>query len=142
MRLAVFPSAVLLAWRGEISVYRAAFGLGGIGLTIVTLLGDAVVEVTGARGGAVAWACWLIVSGGEVLFAWVAALATWRAARRGRPDGRRYRTIPVGLALVFVGTQLALMIGWTGWTAGAALGMTPEPAAVGLNWLIRSATGK
>ena len=64
------------------------------------------------------------------------AFGTPRSARRGRHDGRRYGALPVGLALVFVGAQLTLMIAWIGWTAGAALGLAPEPAAIGLNWLL------
>jgi hypothetical protein len=135
-----YASAALRAWRGEISLYRAAYALGGLGLAIAALLGDAAIAVTGAMGGATGWICWLSVNAGELLFVWVATVATWRSARRGRPDGRRYGLISVGLALFFVGAQLALTIGWTGWTAGAALGLAPEPAVVALDWLIRSDT--
>jgi hypothetical protein len=133
-----YAVAVSRAWRGEIGLYRAAYGLGGLGLAIASLVGDAAVAATGAMGSTTGWVCWLTVSAGELLFAWIAAVATWRSARRGRSDGRRYGPISVSLALIFVGAQLVLTIGWTGWTAGAALGWAPEPAAVALNWLIRS----
>jgi hypothetical protein len=135
-----YASAVLRAWRGEISLYRAAYGLGGLGLAMVALLGDAAIAVTGAIGGETGWVCWLAVSAGELLFVWIATVATWRSARRGRPDGRRYGPISVSLALLFVGAQLALTVGWTGWTAGAALGLAPEPGAIALNWLIQADT--
>jgi hypothetical protein len=135
-----YAAAALRAWRGEINLYRAAYGLGGLGLAVAALVGDAAVAVTGAMGDATGWVCWLAVNTGELLFAWIATVATWRSARRGRPDGRRYGPISVSLALLFVGAQLALTIGWMGWTAGAALGLAQEPAAVALNWLIRSDT--
>jgi hypothetical protein len=136
-----YASAVSCVWRGEISLYRAAYGLGGLGLAIAALLGDAAIAITSAMGSATGWVCWLVVNAGELLFAWIATVATWRSARRGRPDGRRYGLVSVGLALLFVGAQLALTIGWTGWTAAAALGLAQEPAAVALDWLIGSDIG-
>ena len=132
-------SAVLRAWRGEIGLYRAAYGLGGLGLALASLLGDAVSEAGASAGGAGGWISWVVVSAGELLLVWVAAVAAWRSARRGRLDGRRYGPIAVGFALTFVGIQLALTIGWTGWTALAGFGLAPEPAAFALHRLIQYA---
>jgi hypothetical protein len=130
-------SALVRAWRGEIGLYRAAYGLGGLGLAVASLLGDAVLEIAAAAGGASGWVAWVLVGAGELLCAWVAAVATWRSARRGRPGGRRYGAMAVGLALIFVGVQLALTIAWTGWTALAGLGLAPAPATLALDRLIR-----
>jgi hypothetical protein len=44
--------------------------------------------------------------------------------------------------LAFVGVQLVLTIGWTGWTALAGLGLAPAPAALVLDWLIRHTPGQ
>jgi hypothetical protein len=100
-------SAFLRAWRGEIGLYRAAYGLGGLGLVIISLLGDAILSIAAFAGGAIGWLSYLTGGAGELAFAWVSIVATWRAARRGRPGGA-YRPIAVGLAFAFVGVQLVL----------------------------------
>ena len=120
-------SAFLRAWRGEIGLYRAAYGLGGLGLVLVSLLGDALLSISPISGGIFGWLSYMAGSAGELAFAWVSIVATWRAAQRGRFDGRAYRPIAVGLAFAFVGIQFALIVAWTGWSGLAELGVAPQP---------------
>jgi hypothetical protein len=121
------PSAFLRAWRGEIGLYRVAYGLGGLGLALVSLLGDALLSIAPFAGGAIGWLSYIAGGAGELAFAWVSIVATWRAARRGRPDGRGYRPMAIGLALAFVGIQFLLITAWTGWSGLAELGVSPKP---------------
>ena len=121
------PSAFLRAWRGEIGLYRAAYGLGGLGLTLVSLLGDGLLFVAAFGGGAISCLSYIAGGAGELAFAWVSIVATWRAARRGRSDGSGYGPTAVGLALAFVSIQFLLITAWTGWNGLAELGVTPEP---------------
>jgi hypothetical protein len=118
----------LRAWRGEIGLYRAAYGLGGLGLVLVSLLGDALLSISAFTGGAIGWLLYIAGGAGELAFAWVSIVATWRAAHRGRPGGGAYRSMMVGLAFVFVGIQLVLTAAWTGWSDLAELGVAPEPS--------------
>lgn len=134
--LPLSDSAVLRAWRGEITLYRAAYGLGGIGLAVASLLGDAVLEAAPAARH-VGWLLWVAVSAGELLVAWVATVATWRSAQRDRRSGCRYGPIALALALSFVGVQLALTVIWIGWTGLARVRLAPRPAALLLNWIVR-----
>lgn len=121
-------SAFLRAWRGEIGLYRAAYGLGGLGLLLVSLLGDTVLY---AFAGAVPnWLSYVAGSSGELAFAWVSIVATWRAAQRGRPGGRACGPIAVGFAFAFVGIQFLLIAAWTGWSGFAELGLVPEPGGI------------
>jgi len=122
--------SALGAWRGEIGLYRAAYGLGGLGLVLVSLLGDALLSVSGSLGGATGWLSYIAGGAGEVAFAWVSIVATWRAARRTRPDGRAYGPMAVGLAFAFVGIQFILVAAWTGWSGLAELGVASEPGDV------------
>jgi hypothetical protein len=124
------PSAFSRAWHGEIGLYRAAYGLGGLGLALVSLLGDALLSISAFAGGIFGCLSYMAGGAGELAFAWVSIVATWRAARRGRPDGRPYGSIAVGLALAFVGIQFILITGWTGWNGLAELGIAPEPEDV------------
>jgi hypothetical protein len=121
-------------WRGDIGLYRAAYGFGGIGVAIVLLLADALVSApTSSIAG---WLSYLAGGTGELAFAWISVVATWRAARKGRPAGRPYGPIPVGFAFAFVGIQLALIVAWTGWNGLADLGVLPDPG----DTLLRSLT--
>lgn len=121
-------SPFLRAWRGEIGLYRAAYGLGGLGLVLVSLQGDALLSVSAAVGGAIGWLSYVAGGTSELAFAWVSIVATCRAARRGRPGGgRAYGSLAVGLAFAFVGMQFVLIAGWTGWSGLAELGVAPEP---------------
>ena len=81
-------SAFSRAWHGEIGLYRAAYGLGGLGLALVSLLGDALLSISPFAGGIVGCLSYMAGGAGELAFAWVSIVATWRAAQRGRPDGR------------------------------------------------------
>jgi hypothetical protein len=120
----------LRAWRGEIGLYRAAYGLGGLGLVLVSLLGDALISISAFTGGAIGWLLYIAGGAGELAFAWVSIVATWRAAHRGRPGGGAYRPMMVGLAFAFVGIQLVLTAAWTGWSGLAELGVAPEPGDI------------
>jgi hypothetical protein len=120
-------SAFSRAWHGEIGLYRAAYGLGGLGLALVSLLGDALLSISPFAGGVVGCLSYMAGGAGELAFAWVSIVATWRAAQRGRPDGRAYGPMAVGLALAFVGIQFLLITAWTGWNGLAELGVAPEP---------------
>ena len=120
-------SLLSCAWRGEIGLYRAAYGLGGLGLVLVSLLGDALLSISAFTGGAIGWLLYIAGGAGELAFAWVSIVATWRAAHRGRPGGGAYRPVMVGLAFAFVGIQLVLTAAWTGWSGLAELGVAPEP---------------
>jgi hypothetical protein len=97
---------------------------------LVSLIGDAFLSIAAFAGGAIGWLSYIAGGGGEFAFAWVSIVATWRAARRGRPDGRAYGPIAVGAALAFVGIQFLLITAWTGWSGLAALGVAPEPGDV------------
>jgi hypothetical protein len=130
-------SALLRTWHGEISLYRAAYGFGGIGLAAASLLGDSVLEAAASVGHAGGWLLWSIVSAGELLIAWIATVATWRSAWRGPAGTGRYGFLAIGFALLFVGAQLVLTIGWTGWAAVAGLGLAPSPGFVLLDQVIR-----
>jgi hypothetical protein len=132
------PSAFLRAWRGEIGLYRAAYGLGGLGLALVSLLGDALLSVSTFAGGAIGWLSYIAGGTGELAIAWISIVATWRAARRGRPGGGAYRPLAVSLAFAFVGLQLVLIATWTGWSGLAELGVASEPSDVLLRALIVS----
>jgi len=120
-------SAFLRVWRGEVGLYRAAYGLGGLGIALVSLLGDTLLSISAFAGGLIGWLSYIAGGAGEFAFAWVSIVATWRAAQRGRPDGRPYGRMAVGLALAFVGLQLILVTAWTGWSGLAELGVAPEP---------------
>lgn len=69
-------SALSRIWHGEISLYRAAYGLGGLGLAIASLLGDSVQDAAAAVGHASGLLLWSLASAGEILVAWLAWLAT------------------------------------------------------------------
>jgi hypothetical protein len=120
-------SAFLRAWRGDIGLYRAAYGLGGLGLALVSLLGDALLSVSAFAGGVFGCLSYIAGGAGELAFAWVSIVATWRAARRVQPNGRAYGPVAVGLALAFVGIQFILVTVWIGWSGLAELGVAAEP---------------
>jgi|HubBroStandDraft_6_1064221.scaffolds.fasta_scaffold405193_2 hypothetical protein len=129
-------SAFLRAWRGEIGLYRAAYGLGGLGLVLVSLLGDALLSVSTFAGGGIGWLSYIAGGTGELALAWISIVATWRAARRGRPGGGAYRPMAVALAFAFVCIQLLLVATWTGWSGLAELGVASEPG----DFLLRALT--
>ena len=95
------------------------------------------METAAATGHAGGWFLWSLVSAGEFLVVWIATVATWRSAQRGPIGGAHYGLVAIGLAFVFVGVQLVVTIGWTGWTALAGLGLAPSPALVILDRVIR-----
>jgi hypothetical protein len=128
--------AFLRAWRGDIGLYRAAYGLGGVGLALVSLLGDTLLSVSSFIGGFTSWFSYIVGGAAQLGFAWVSIVATWRAARKMRPDGRAYGRIAVGLALAFVGIQFILVTTWTAWSGLAGLGVAPEPDDILLRALI------
>lgn len=116
------------AWRGEIGLYRAAYGLGGLGLALVSLAVDGFVSYAAVTGGAIGWLSYIVGALGELAFAWISIVATWRAARKSRASGNRtYGWLAVSVALLFVGTQFVLIAGWTGWSGLAGLGFVPDP---------------
>jgi hypothetical protein len=119
-------SAFLRAWRDEISLYRAAYGMGGLGLVLVSLLRDVVLYAGGAPG----WLSYIAGGSGQLAFAWISIVATWRAAQKGRPGGRPYGLIAVGLAFAFVGIQFVLTAAWTGWSGLGELGVAATPGDI------------
>ncbi len=123
------------AWRGDLGLFRSAYGLGGLGFALVSLLGDTSLDFSASAGGATGWIFYIAVALGELTFAWVSSVATWRAAQRGRANGRRYGSVAIGLALAFVGLQLVFTAAWTGWSGLAGLGFVPEPGNVLLRTL-------
>ena len=76
-------SSLLSVWRGEIGLYRAAYGLGGLGLALVSLVGDGFLSSAARAGGAIGWLSYVVAGTGELAFASTAIVATWRAARTG-----------------------------------------------------------
>jgi hypothetical protein len=115
-RLLGKDAGFLRVWRGELSLYRAAYGLGGLGLAVVSLLGDVVLDTSASAGNAIGWLSFIAVALSQLAFAWVSLVATWRAARTRRAGGRAYGTIATSLALAFVCTQLVLTAAWIGWS--------------------------
>jgi hypothetical protein len=71
-----YRSAFLHASRGEIGLYRAAYGLGGLGLALASLAGDALLSSAASTGGAIGWLVYVAVAAGEVAFAWFSVVAT------------------------------------------------------------------
>jgi hypothetical protein len=121
-------SSFLNVWRGEIGLYRAAYGLGGLGLALVSLLGDGFLSSAALAGGLAGGLSYIVAGTGELAFAWITIVATWRAARTGRPDGAlAYGSVAIGVAFAFVGMQFVLTAGWVGWNGLAGLGAAPEP---------------
>ena len=112
-------------WRGELSLYEAAYALGGLSALFGSLVGDYFLDLPARHSGLVGWLCFTVAAIAELLFVFVCVVAAWRA-RYGR-DGRRYGAIAVGLALAFVWTQLAVTAGWIGWSAMAGMGLTSPP---------------
>ena len=80
-------SSLLSVWRGEIGLYRAAYGLGGLGLALVSLVGDGFLSSAARTGGAIGWLSYVVAGTGELAFA-STAIVTWRAALTGQPGLR------------------------------------------------------
>lgn len=111
-------------WRGEIGLFRAAYGLGGVGGAFGAAVGDYFLDLRLGSDPAQ----WLLFAGaaiGELLFAWVCVVATSRARRR-----RHYGMIPVALALVFVWAQLLFTAGWVACSGLAAVGLATPPMRI------------
>jgi hypothetical protein len=134
-------SALVRAWRGEISLYRAAYGLGGLALVAASFLGATVLEISETAGIGAGWFSNLAGDVGGLAAAWFAFVATWRAAQRRRPNGRAYGVIAVSLALAFVGVQMLVTTAWTGWNGLAEIGMAPDPSSVLLRAMVVSSDG-
>jgi hypothetical protein len=122
-------SVLLRVWRGELGLYRSAYALGGLSFALVSLIGDTILDMSASAGGATGWLCYSAVGLGELAFAWVAVVATWRAVRRGSRS-RAYGPISICLALAFVWIQLVLTAGWIGWSGLAGLGLGPTPVDI------------
>jgi hypothetical protein len=89
---------------------------------------DGFVSYAAVTGGAIGWLSYIVGALGELAFAWISIVATWRAARKSRASGNRtYGWLAVSVALLFVGTQFVLIAGWTGWSGLAGLGFVPDP---------------
>ena len=115
-------------WRGEIGLYRAAYGLGGLGLALLSLIGDGFLSSAALAGGVTGWLSYAVAGSSELVFASIVIVATWRAARRGQPTrGRPYGSLAVGVAFAFVGIQFVLTAGWVGWNGLAGFGAAPRP---------------
>jgi hypothetical protein len=102
-------------WLGELGLYRIAYGLGGIGLALVSLLADLVLDMAASVGDAVGWLAFLVIGAGQLAVAGIIVVGTFRAAKQRRPDGRVYGPIAVGLAVGFVCIQFVLTAVWIGW---------------------------
>lgn len=122
-------SAIARAWHGEIGLYRAAYGFGGVGIALLSLLGDAVSDMSTSAGGAAGWLVFAAVSLCELGFAWLCMVATWRA-RHGQGTGKRPGPIAVALALLFVALQFVLTAAWIGWVGLSGLGWVSGPAGL------------
>lgn len=69
-------SPFLRDWREEIGLYRAAYGLGGLGLALVSLLGDILNSLSAFAGGFIGRLSYSLGGAGELAFAWVPVVAT------------------------------------------------------------------
>ena len=125
---------VLNAWRGELGLYRTAYGLGGIGFSVVAVVAELTLDRFAQSGRAAVWLSTIAAVAGELAFAWFLGVATWRALRRGRPDGRRYGRIGAGFALLFVGLQIGTTLAGM---AVSMLGVEPAIEMAVLHHLIR-----
>jgi hypothetical protein len=125
------------AWTGELGLYRSAYGLGGIGLSVAWLAGELALAEFGS-GPVASWLGFLLVGAAELGFAGLVGVATWRAALRGSPRGRPYGMIAVTLAFLFVLVQLASTLAWVGLSAP---GIGPRLEAALLNHLLKNAGG-
>lgn len=123
-RLAISSAQV---WRGQLSLYRAAYGLGGIGGALGSAIGDYVLDLS-SHGGAFQWILFVVVGLGELAFAWVCVVATWRAAR-----WRSYGIISVGFATAFVWVQFVFTAAWIGCSGLAGLGLAVAPITIAAN---------
>jgi hypothetical protein len=121
-------------WRGELSLYEAAYALGGLSALFGSLVGDYFLDLPARHGDLLAWLCFAVAAIAELVFALLCTVATWRA--RHGSDGRRYGPVAIGLALAFVWVQLAFTTGWIGWSAMAGMGLTSPPIDMMANDLL------
>jgi hypothetical protein len=126
-----YRSAFLHAWRGEIGLYRAAYSLGGLGLALASLIGDALLSSAASTGGAIGCLVSAAVAAGELAFAWVfgrcyLASSAEKPDQQWSADGR----LGVATALAFVAVQFFLLAGWIEWSGFAAVGFAPDPGRV------------
>jgi hypothetical protein len=121
-------SALTKIWRGEVSLYRAAYGLGGVGAVALTSAGDFLVGFSTRAGGIIAGGCFALAAFGQLIFTWICIVATWRARRSG--PGQPYPAIAIFCAVGFVWLQLALTAAWVGWSGLAELRLVSAPADV------------
>lgn len=112
-------------WQGEVSLYEAAYALGGLSALFGSLVCDYFLDLPARHGDWLTWLCFTIAAIAELVFAFACVVATWRARRRR--DGPRYGPVAIGLALAFVWAQLAFTTGWIGWSAIAGMGLTAPP---------------
>jgi hypothetical protein len=121
---------VLRVWRGDIGLYRAAYGLGGLGFAIVSLFADLVIDMSASTGGWIGWLSFTAAALGEIAFAWLCIVATWRSVQGRRAAGRAYGRVAVSLALMFVWFQLVITAGWICWSSLAGLGLASKPTDI------------
>lgn len=117
-------AAFARAWRGELSLYRAAYGLGGVGGALGAAFGDCLLDLS-MRGSYINSLVFAAAALGELGFAWICVVGTWRARRKGR-----HGAISIGLALAFVWAQLLFTAGWVVCSGLADIGLTSPPMEI------------
>jgi hypothetical protein len=130
----VLQTRLAKIWRGELSLYKAAYALGGLSALFGSLVGDYFLDLPARHSGAAGWLYFTLAAIAELAFACVCVIATWRA-RHGW-NGRRHSAIAIGLALTFVWVQLVFTTGWIGWSAMAGLSLTSPPIDTLVNGLL------
>jgi hypothetical protein len=115
-------------WHGELSLYQAAYGLGGVGAVVATLLADYALDLSTRLTGLTAGVVFAIAAFGELIYAWACVVATWRSRRRGA--GQPYSAGAVVLAVAFVWSQFIFTAAWTCWNGLATSGLIATPADV------------
>lgn len=122
-------------WRGELSLYQAAYGLGGLGAVVASLIGDYALDLSTRLGGLTGWVVFATASTGELVYAWLCVVATWRSRSRG--PGQPYGTAAIVVAVAFVWSQLLFTAAWTCWNGLATSGLIATPAEVLITHIIK-----
>jgi len=99
---------------GELGLFRTAFWFVGFALLLASTLSDILLDYGAIEGRAASIGIGVLVGSGEVaLCAWL-CLITWKAAQRGRPDGRAYGPIAIGVAALLLISQISTTLAVTG----------------------------